>query len=158
MEYSKIEEREKASEKGSIAWQSGIVTIVRHGAFFCLIKRSAKQQKEGGQCGNGRILATIVGPPSATISVVGCYQNILACGGSSLTSAHQNVGTALSLKNKAGMSCQLTTGRKPGGSPQSSSGSRDGSSTDKPTDRTRQGSPSSRHESHGANRLLAQQD
>gem|GEM_PF-2775446 len=36
MEYSKIEEREKAPEKGSIAWQSGIVTIVLHGAlFFC---------------------------------------------------------------------------------------------------------------------------
>ncbi|MBV5290126.1 MAG: hypothetical protein J0648_09900 [Pelodictyon phaeoclathratiforme] len=36
MEYSKIEEREKAPEKGSIAWQSGIVIIERHGAlFFC---------------------------------------------------------------------------------------------------------------------------
>ena len=44
------------------------------------------------------ILAPVVGPPSVDVSVVGCYQNILACGGSSLTSAHQNVGTALSLK------------------------------------------------------------
>ncbi|MGB7511487.1 MAG: hypothetical protein WBP54_09400 [Pelodictyon phaeoclathratiforme] len=40
MEYSKIEEREKAPEKGSIAWQSGIVIIVLHGALFCLIRES----------------------------------------------------------------------------------------------------------------------
>jgi len=51
-----------------------------------------------------------------TLAVVGGYQNILACGGSSLTSAHENVGTALSLKSKDAMSCQLTTGRRPGGS------------------------------------------
>ena len=35
------------------------------------------------------------------VSVVGCYQNISACGGSSLTSAHQNVGTALSHKKQS---------------------------------------------------------
>ena len=35
---------------------------------------------------------------------------------SSLTAAHQNVGTALSLKSKAGMISQLTTGRRPSGS------------------------------------------
>ncbi len=100
MEYSKIEEREKAPEKGSTEWQGGIVIIVLHGEPFWLIERSAKQQKKGGQCGNSRILAPIGGPPSVVVSVVGCYRNILACGGSSLTSAHQNVGTALSLKAK----------------------------------------------------------
>jgi hypothetical protein len=56
------------------------------------------------------------GPPSVVGSVVGGYRNILACSASSLSAAHQNIGTALSLKSKAGMSCQLTTGRKPGGS------------------------------------------
>ena len=37
---------------------------------------------------------------SVDISVVGCYQNILAHGSSSLSAVHQNVGTALSLKAK----------------------------------------------------------
>ena len=64
----------------------------------------------------GGFLEASGGSPSATISMVGGYRNILACGAASLAAAHQNVGTALSLKSKAGMSCQLTTGRKPRGS------------------------------------------
>ncbi len=71
------------------------------------------------------------------VSVVGCYQNISACGGSSLTSAHQNLGTALSLKSKAGMSSQLTTGRKPGGSQCRRPGRRGSRRIEKPTDSTR---------------------
>jgi hypothetical protein len=83
----------------------------------------------------------IVGPPS----VVGGDRNILACGAASLAAAHQNVVTALSLKSKAGMSCQRTTGRKPGGS--------QCRCPDTPTDSTRHRCASPRHEDHGSNQF-----
>jgi len=49
-------------------------------------------------------------------SDVGGHLNIEVCGAASLAAAHLDIGTALLLKVKAGMNCQLTTGRKPGGS------------------------------------------
>ena len=61
---------------------------------------TAMQQAAGRLCGDGGFLEASGGPPSVDVSVVGCYQNILVSGGSSLSAAHQNVGTALSLKAK----------------------------------------------------------
>ena len=55
----------------------------------------------GGRGDNGGLLAAGGGPPSVGISVVGGYRNILACGAASLAAAHQNVGTALSLKKQS---------------------------------------------------------
>ncbi len=69
----------------------------------CSKQAGSKRAAEWGRADSVRcrqFLAPICSPPSVNFSVVGCYQNILACGGSSLTSAHQNVGTALSLKAK----------------------------------------------------------
>ena len=55
-----------------------------------------------GQIGcNSLVFIPGGGPPAVVVSVVGCYQDILACGGSSLSSAHQNVGTSLSLKKQS---------------------------------------------------------